>query len=59
MFSYRLFISVLWLEIKLSRSGVWDPISRLNPSHVCAGAKPGHRFPTTCVGVFFMFSELK
>jgi hypothetical protein len=28
---------------------VWEPISRFNPSYVCAGAKPGPRFPTVDV----------
>ena len=55
VFVYRLFISVLPLEIKLSRGGggggVGIPLNGLSPPHFYVCSKPGPGFPMSYVVV--------
>lgn len=52
------FISVLPLEIQLSREDGWDPLTGLVPPHVCACQRLVPGFPTSGV-VFSMLNELR
>jgi hypothetical protein len=49
IFFYHLFLSVLPLEIQLSRVDGWDPLTGLTPLHFCACQRLVHGFPTSCL----------